>query len=79
MGFTKELFGGLLGGQMMPAPSSSAGATPAAGDKTAMVDAEETARRKRAAALAAGSPGQMTPAGGATGTATLARKTLLGL
>lgn len=40
---------------------------------------EEETRRARLLALQAGAGGQMTPAGGVTGQATVARKTLLGM
>lgn len=73
MGFLKSMIGG--GAKPLATPTADAAVTP----KTAGITAEEDARRKRAAALAAGQPGQLTGAGGDMTAAPLARKTLLGM
>lgn len=85
MGIVKKvantLTGGLLGGKQPKAPTykppkSTPTTTKSAVDIAAQ---EEEERRKRLLALnAGGDKGQLTPAGGDTSTAPVARKTLLG-
>lgn len=82
MGFAKQLFG-VLGGAATKdlfgkTGGSSDSASSSASSKDANAEAEETARRKRAAQMAGSAPGQLTQAGGDTSAATLSRKTLLG-
>ena len=66
---------GLLGGgSKAAAPAAKAEAAPAG--QTA--DQVEQARKKRLAALSGAAQGQLTPAGGAQGTASIGRNTPLG-
>lgn len=66
---------GIFGGGKKSGGAAPAAAAAPAGQTAAQV---EEARKKRLAALSGSAQGQLTPAGGATGTASIGRNTLLG-
>ena len=74
MGFLK----GLMGAKK-PIPLTTAPAPKPAIDPNDPDVIADEARKRRIALNAGPQPGQMTPAGGAAGQATVQRKTLLGL
>lgn len=80
MGVVKKLFGGSKPKtpRIVQAPAASSQSTgPSAADIAAQ---EEEEKKRRIVALNAGGiPGQLTPAGGVQGAATVSRKALLGL